>query len=184
MSVKSTTADEQSKAKDAGKVTHILGSLSDEEIAKFDVNSGNYKSIIVNVDKEGNITGVKDNFTGEDLYTGSKDKPFTTTVLDIRALELGNGDKLSDTNTITVGEAGTKDKKATPVEVWAKTAGAKHSGDDTTPYVSAEHGPAVKLSGELRTATAALDENGKPVDGQIVRGADQIHLQNVNIHNS
>ncbi|EBA2138304.1 autotransporter outer membrane beta-barrel domain-containing protein [Salmonella enterica] len=184
VSVKSTTADEQSKAKDAGKVTHILGSLSDEEIAKFDVNSGNYKSIIVNVDKEGNITGVKDNFTGEDLYTGSKDKPFTTTVLDIRALELGNGDKLSDTNTITVGEAGTKDKKATPVEVWAKTAGAKHSGDDTTPYVSAEHGPAVKLSGELRTATAALDENGKPVDGQIVRGADQIHLQNVNIHNS
>ncbi|ECW2471121.1 hypothetical protein EZX71_24860, partial [Salmonella enterica subsp. enterica serovar Java] len=184
VSVKSTTADEQSKAKDAGKVTHILGSLSDEEIAKFDVNSGNYKSIIVNVDKEGNITGVKDNFTGEDLYTGSKDKPFTTTVLDIRALELGNGDKLSDTNTITVGEAGTKDKKATPVEVWAKTAGAKHSGDDTTPYVSAEHGPAVKLSGELRTATATLDENGKPVDGQIVRGADQIHLQNVNIHNS
>ncbi|EMJ2324747.1 autotransporter outer membrane beta-barrel domain-containing protein [Salmonella enterica] len=184
VSVKSTTADEQSKAKDAGKVTHILGSLSGEEIAKFDVNSGNYKSIIVNVDKEGNITGVKDNFTGEDLYTGSKDKPFTTTVLDIRALELGNGDKLSDTNTITVGEAGTKDKKATPVEVWAKTAGAKHSGDDTTPYVSAEHGPAVKLSGELRTATAALDENGKPVDGQIVRGADQIHLQNVNIHNS
>lgn len=184
VSVKSTTADEQSKAKDAGKVTHILGSLSDEEIAKFDVNSGNYKSIIVNVDKEGNITGVKDNFTGEDLYTGSKDKPFTTTVLDIRALELGNGDKLSDTNTITVGEAGTKDKKATPVEVWAKTAGAKHSGDDTTPYVSAEHGPAVKLSGELRTATAALDENGKPVDGQIVRGADQIHLQNANIHNS
>ncbi|EEC5004395.1 autotransporter outer membrane beta-barrel domain-containing protein [Salmonella enterica] len=184
VSVKSTTADEQSKAKDAGKVTHILGSLSDKEIAQFDFNSGNYKSIIVNVDKEGNITGVKDNFTGQDLYTGSQDKPFTTTVLDIRALELGNGDKLSDTNTITVGEAGTKDKKATPVEVWAKTAGAKHSGDDTTSYVSAEHGPAVKLSGDLRTATAALDENGKPVDGQIVRGADQIHLQNVNIHNS
>ncbi|EHT6840822.1 autotransporter outer membrane beta-barrel domain-containing protein, partial [Salmonella enterica] len=44
--------------------------------------------------------------------------------------------------------------------------------------------PAVKLSGNLRTATAQLDENGKPMDGQIVRGADQIHLQNVNIHNS
>lgn len=181
VSVEPTTADEQSKAPDAGKVTHILGSLSDKEIAEFDVNSGNYKSIIVNVDKEGNITGVKDNFAGGDLYTGTKDKPFTTTVLDIRALELGNGDK---TNTITVGEAGTKDKKATPVEVWAKTAGAKHSGDDTTSYVSAEHGPAVKLSGKLRTATAALDENGKPIKGQIVRGADQIHLQNVNIHNS
>lgn len=187
VSVKSTTADEQSKAKDAGKVTHILGSLSGEEIAQFDVNSGNYKSIIVNVDKEGNITGVKDNFTGEDLYTGSKDKPFTTTVLDIRALELGNGDKLSDTNTITVGEAGTKDKKATPVEVWAKTAGAKWdkgANDGQGAYDKSGNGPAVKLSGELRTATAALDENGKPVDGQIVRGADQIHLQNVNIHNS
>lgn len=187
VSVKSTTADEQSKAKDAGKVTHILGSLSGEEIAQFDVNSGNYKSIIVNVDKEGNITGVKDNFIGEGLYTGSKDKPFTTTVLDIRALELGNGDKLSDTNTITVGEAGTKDKKATPVEVWAKTAGAKWDKDANGgqgAYDKSGNGPAVKLSGELRTATAALDENGKPVDGQIVRGADQIHLQNVNIHNS
>ncbi|EEN2846431.1 autotransporter outer membrane beta-barrel domain-containing protein [Salmonella enterica] len=187
VSVKSTTADEQSKAKDAGKVTHILGSLSDKEIAQFDFNSGNYKSIIVNVDKEGNITGVKDNFTGQDLYTGSQDKPFTTTVLDIRALELGNGDKLSDTNTITVGEAGTKDKKATPVEVWAKTAGAKWDKDANGgqgAYDKSGNGPAVKLSGELRTATAALDENGKPVDGQIVRGADQIHLQNVNIHNS
>ncbi|HGB5419688.1 TPA: hypothetical protein ACIVQF_005460, partial [Salmonella enterica subsp. enterica serovar Muenchen] len=79
--------------------------------------------------------------------------------------ELGNG-KLADTNTITVGEAGSK---ATPVDVWAKTAGTA---------------PAVKLSGDLRTATAQLDENGKPMDGQVVRGADQIHLQNVNIHNS
>ncbi|EKC2615854.1 autotransporter outer membrane beta-barrel domain-containing protein [Salmonella enterica] len=183
VSVKSTTADEQSKAPDAGKVTHILGSLSDQEIAEFDVNSRDYKSIIVNVDKEGNVTGVKDNFTGQDLYTGSKDKPFTTTVLDIRALELGNGDKLSDTNTITVGEAGTKDKKATPVEVWAKTAGAKWNSDNHG-YDKSGNGPAVKLSGELRTATAPLDENGKPMEGQIVRGADQIHLQNVNIHNS
>ncbi|EBT5359862.1 autotransporter outer membrane beta-barrel domain-containing protein [Salmonella enterica] len=180
VSVKSTTADEQSKAKDAGKVTHILGRLSDKEIAQFDVNSGNYKSIIVNVDKEGNITGVKDNFAGRDLYTGTKDKPFTTTVLDIRALELGNGDK---TNTITVGEAGTKDKKASPVEVWAKTAGAKWD-DDKQAFDKSGNGPAVKLSGKLRTATAALDENGKPMEGQIVRGADQINLQNVNIHNS
>lgn len=172
----------QSEAPDAGKVTHILGSLSPDELARFDVNSGSYKSVIVDVDTSGKIiTGVKDNFTGKDLYTGTKDKPFTTTVLDIRALELGNG-KLSDTNTITVGEAGSK---ATPVEVWAKTAGAKHSGDnESSPYVSAEHGPAVKLSGNLRTATAQLDENGKPVEGQVVRGADQIHLQNVNIHNS
>lgn len=176
VSVESTTADEQSKAKDAGKVTHILGSLSGKEIADFDVNSGNYKSIIVNVDKAGNVTA-KDNFTANDLYTGTKDKPFTTTVLDIRALELSNGDKLSDTNTITVGEAGTKDKKATPVEVWAKTT-------DNAGTLKDKLTPAVKLSGELRTATAPLDENGKPMEGQIVRGADQIHLQNVNIYNS
>ncbi|ECF1925679.1 autotransporter outer membrane beta-barrel domain-containing protein, partial [Salmonella enterica subsp. enterica serovar Newport] len=89
---------------------------------------------------------------------------------DIRALELGNGE-LAAPNTITVGEAGTKDKKATPVEVWAKTAGTAAT-------------PAVKLSGNLRTATAQLDADGKPVNNEIVRGADQIHLQNVNIHNN
>ncbi|EKQ9927485.1 autotransporter outer membrane beta-barrel domain-containing protein, partial [Salmonella enterica subsp. enterica serovar Panama] len=166
-----TNADSQSKAANAGHVTHILGSLTADELKEFDPLTGEYKSVIVNVDDKGNVTGVKDNFTRDDLYTGTQDKPFTTTVLDIRALELGNGDKLSDTNTITVGEAGTKDKKATPVEVWAKTADSAGT-------------PAVKLSGDLRTATAQLDENGKTVDGQIVRGADQIHLQNVNIHNS
>lgn len=163
--VAATTADMQSQAPGAGKVTHILGSLSKDEIAKFDVNSGNYNSVIINVDGKGSSTGVKDSFAAKDLYTGTQDTPFTTTVLDIRALELGNG-KLADTNTITVGEAGSK---ATPVDVWAKTAGTA---------------PAVKLSGDLRTATAQLDENGKPMDGQVVRGADQIHLQNVNIHNS
>ncbi|HFG4856821.1 TPA: autotransporter outer membrane beta-barrel domain-containing protein [Salmonella enterica subsp. enterica] len=163
--VAATTADMQSQAPGAGKVTHILGSLSKDEIAKFDVNSGNYNSVIINVDGKGSATGVKDSFAAKDLYTGTQDTPFTTTVLDIRALELGNG-KLADTNTITVGEAGSK---ATPVDVWAKTAGTA---------------PAVKLSGDLRTATAQLDENGKPMDGQVVRGADQIHLQNVNIHNS
>ncbi|EDC5360368.1 autotransporter outer membrane beta-barrel domain-containing protein [Salmonella enterica] len=165
-----TNADSQSKAANAGHVTHILGSLSADELKEFDPLTGEYKSVIVNVDDKGNVTGVKDNFTRDDLYTGTQDKPFTTTVLDIRALEMGNG-ALADTNTITVGEAGTKDKKASPVEVWAKTADSAGT-------------PAVKLSGELRTATAQLDENGKPVDGQIVRGADQIHLQNVNIHNS
>ncbi|HEC6738765.1 TPA: autotransporter outer membrane beta-barrel domain-containing protein [Salmonella enterica subsp. enterica serovar Thompson] len=163
--VAATTTDVQSQAPGAGKVTHILGSLSKDEIAKFDVNSGDYNSVIINVDGKGSATGVKDSFAAKDLYTGTQDKPFTTTVLDIRALELGNGN-LADTNTITVGEAG---NKATPVDVWAKTAGTA---------------PAVKLSGDLRTATAQLDENGKPMDGQVVRGADQIHLQNVNIHNS
>lgn len=179
--VAATTTEAQGKALGAGKVTHILGSLTKEEIAQYNPVSGNYKSVIVDVDSAGNITGVKDKFTAKDLYTGTQDTPFTTTVLDIRALELGNG-KLADTNTITVGEAGSK---ATPVEVWAKTAGAKHQGDnESNPYVNAENGPAVKLSGNLRTATAQLDENGKPMENEIVRGADQIHLQNVNIHNS
>ncbi|EIC4355867.1 hypothetical protein K9Y36_004955, partial [Salmonella enterica] len=146
--------------------------------------SGRYKSVVVNVDDKGNVTGVKDNFTGKDLYTGSKDKPFTTTVLNIEAPELGNG-ALAETNIITVGEAADKGKKATPIEVWAKTALAykdKVTSDTVTPVKAAT--PAVTLSGDLRTATAQLDENGKPVAGEVVRGADQIHLQNVNIHNS
>ncbi|HAK0381795.1 TPA: autotransporter outer membrane beta-barrel domain-containing protein [Salmonella enterica] len=164
-----TDADSQSKAGDAGQVTHILGSLSSNELKEFDPLTGEYKSVILNTDGKGNITGVKDSFTAKDLYTGTKDNPFTTTVLDIRALELGNG-KLSDPNTITVGEAGSK---ATPIEIWAKTAG---KGDAAK--------PAVKLSGDLRTATAQVNESGNPVEGQVVRGADQIHLQNINIHNS
>ncbi len=180
VSTAATTAEDQSRVANAEGITHYLGGLSADEISQYDPVSGSYKSVIVNVDKDGNVTGVKDNFTGKDLYTGSQDKPFTTTVLNIEVPELGNG-ALADTNTITVGEAGSK---AAPVDVWAKTAGAKHSADDSSPYVSAEHGPAVKLSQELRTATAQLDENGNPVEGQVVRGADQIHLQNVNIHNS
>ncbi|EII7450738.1 hypothetical protein LHS21_005057, partial [Salmonella enterica subsp. enterica serovar Newport] len=183
--VQLASVDEQSKAPGAGKVTHILGSLTKEEIAQYNPVSGNYNSVIINVDnKDNKATGVKDSFTANDLYTGTQDNPFTTTVLDVRALELGNGE-LAAPNTITVGESGTKDKKATPVEVWAKTAGVKHTdNDETKPWVSAENGPAVKLSGNLRTATAQLDENGNPVKNETVRGADQIHLQNVNIHNS
>ncbi|ELW8411616.1 hypothetical protein SIL38_004611, partial [Salmonella enterica] len=169
--VQLASVDEQSKAPGAGKVTHILGSLTNEEIAQYNPVSGNYNSVIINVDnKDNKATGVKDSFTANDLYTGTQDNPFTTTVLDVRALELGNGE-LAAPNTITVGEAVTKDKKATPVEVWAKTAGTAAT-------------PAVKLSGNLRTATAQLDADGKPVKNEIVRGADQIHLQNVNIHNN
>ncbi|EHL2852493.1 autotransporter outer membrane beta-barrel domain-containing protein [Salmonella enterica subsp. enterica serovar Hvittingfoss] len=178
ISTPATDSDAQSKVANAESITHYLGGLSADkadkadEIAQYDPASGSYKSVIVNVDKDGNVTGVKDNFTGKDLYTGSQDKPFTTTVLDIRALELGNG-SLADTNTITVGEAGTKDKKATPVDVWAKTVGKADVSK-----------PAVKLSGNLRTATAQLDADGNPITGEVVRGADQIHLQNVNIHNN
>ncbi|ELZ8477928.1 autotransporter outer membrane beta-barrel domain-containing protein [Salmonella enterica] len=172
VSVSSVPSDEQSKVPGAESITHILGSLSAGDISSYDFAAGNYKSVIVNTDKDGNITGVKDNFTGKDLYTGTQDNPFTTTVLDVRALELGNGE-LAAPNTITVGEAVTKDKKATPVEVWAKTAGTADVAK-----------PTVKLSGNLRTATAQLDADGKPVKNEIVRGADQIHLQNVNIHNN
>ncbi|ENL0803458.1 autotransporter outer membrane beta-barrel domain-containing protein [Salmonella enterica] len=173
ISTPATDADAQSKVANAESITHYLGGLSTDEITQYDPASGNYKSIIVNVDDKGNVTGVKDNFTGKDLYTGSQDKPFTTTVLDIRSLELGNG-ALADTNVITVGDAGTKDRKAAPMDIRARTWFKD----------SAEDGAAVRLSGNLRTVTAQLDENGKSVDGQIVRGADQIHLQNVNIHNS
>lgn len=173
ISTPATDADAQSKVANAESITHYLGGLSTDDITQYDPASGNYKSIIVNVDDKGNVTGVKDNFTGKDLYTGSQDKPFTTTVLDIRAPELGNG-ALADTNVITVGDAGTKDRKAAPMDIRARTWFKD----------SAEDGAAVRLSGNLRTVTAQLDENGKPVDGQIVRGADQIHLQNVNIHNS
>ncbi|ECJ9599494.1 autotransporter outer membrane beta-barrel domain-containing protein [Salmonella enterica] len=167
VSVSSVPSDEQSKVPGAGSITHILGSLSASDISSYNFAAGNYKSVIVNTDKDGNITGVKDNFTGKDLYTGTQDKPFTTTVLDVRALELSNGE-LAATNTITVGETGSK---ATPVDVWAKTAGTAAT-------------PVVKLSGNLRTTTAQLDADGKPVKNEIARGADQIHLQNVNIHNS
>ncbi|EFP2800126.1 autotransporter outer membrane beta-barrel domain-containing protein [Salmonella enterica] len=167
VSVSSVPSDEQSKVPGAESITHILGSLSPDDISSYDFAAGNYKSVIVNTDKDGNIAGVKDNFTGKDLYTGTQDKPFTTTVLDVRALEVSNGE-LAATNTITVGETGSK---ATPVDVWSKTAGTAAT-------------PAVKLSGNLRTTTAQLDADGKPVKNEIVRGADQIHLQNVNIHNS
>ncbi|EEC2776107.1 autotransporter outer membrane beta-barrel domain-containing protein [Salmonella enterica] len=173
ISTPATDADAQSKVANAESITHYLGGLSTDDITQYDPASGNYKSIIVNVDDKGNVTGVKDNFTGKDLYTGTQDKPFTTTVLDIGAPELGNG-ALADTNVITVGDAGTKDRKAAPMDIRARTWFKD----------SAEDGAAVRLSGNLRTVTAQLDENGKPVDGQIVRGADQIHLQNVNIHNS
>ncbi|EDV9855291.1 autotransporter outer membrane beta-barrel domain-containing protein [Salmonella enterica subsp. enterica serovar Java] len=178
-----TDADTQSKAPDAGHVTHILGSLiAGDDAGTPDPLTGEYKSVIINVDKSGNVTA-KDNFTANDLYTGTQDNPFSTTVLDIRPLELGNG-ALTDTNAITVGEAGSN---ATPIEVWAKTAGAKWDSTlnhNAGGYDKSGNGPAVKLSGDLRTATTQVDGSGSPMEGQIVRGADQIHLQNVNIHNS
>ncbi|EAA2596959.1 hypothetical protein DNM18_27200, partial [Salmonella enterica subsp. enterica] len=58
-----TNADSQSKAANAGHVTHILGSLNADELKEFDPLTGEYKSVIVNVDDKGNVTGVKDNFT-------------------------------------------------------------------------------------------------------------------------
>ncbi|ECB7405185.1 hypothetical protein E1K39_28255, partial [Salmonella enterica subsp. enterica serovar Java] len=77
ISTPATDADAQSKVANAESITHYLGGLSTDEITQYDPVSGNYKSIIVNVDDKGNVTGVKDNFTGKDLYTGTQDKPFT-----------------------------------------------------------------------------------------------------------
>ncbi|EKC7221997.1 autotransporter outer membrane beta-barrel domain-containing protein [Salmonella enterica] len=181
-----TTAAEQSKAEGAGNTTHYLGSQSAAELATFDTSANDFRAVIVNK-KDGKIVGVKDKFSATDLYTGTKDTPFTTTVLDIRALEMGNGD-LAATNTISVGDVAVKGQKVTPVDVWAKTAGAELSGVEynNDKHVAAKSDtPAVRLSGELRTATTQLDENGKPMaDASVVRGADQIELHNVNIHNT
>ncbi|EMW0227413.1 autotransporter outer membrane beta-barrel domain-containing protein [Salmonella enterica] len=181
-----TTAAEQSKAEGAGNTTHYLGSQSAAELATFDTRANDFRAVIVNK-QDGKIVGVKDKFSATDLYTGTKDTPFTTTVLDIRALEMGNGD-LAATNTISVGDVAVKGQKVTPVDVWAKTAGAELSGveyDNNKHVVAKTDAPAVRLSGELRTATTQLDENGKPMaDGSVVRGADQIELHNVNIHNT
>ncbi|EFS2651457.1 autotransporter outer membrane beta-barrel domain-containing protein [Salmonella enterica] len=181
-----TTTAEQSKAEGAGNITHYLGSLSAAELAEFDTRANNFLAVIVNK-QDGKIVGVKDKFSATDLYTGTKDKPFTTTVLDIRALEMGNGD-LAATNTISVGDMAVKGQKVTPVDVWAKTAGADLSGveyNNDQHVVAKTDAPAVRLSGQLRTATTQLDENGKPMaDGSVVRGADQIELHNVNIHNT
>ncbi|ECF1925701.1 hypothetical protein E1L25_27735, partial [Salmonella enterica subsp. enterica serovar Newport] len=70
--VQLASVDEQSKAPGAGKVTHILGSLTNEEIAQYNSVSGNYNSVIINVDnKDNKATGVKDSFTANDLYTGT-----------------------------------------------------------------------------------------------------------------
>ncbi|ECF1925739.1 hypothetical protein E1L25_27935, partial [Salmonella enterica subsp. enterica serovar Newport] len=62
-----TDADSQSKAGDAGRVTHILGSLSSKELQEFDPLTGEYKSVILNADGK----GMKDSFTAKDLYTGT-----------------------------------------------------------------------------------------------------------------
>ncbi|EEH4119251.1 hypothetical protein G7563_005161, partial [Salmonella enterica subsp. enterica] len=54
----STSADSQSKAGDAGQVTHILGSLTSSELTTPDPLTGEYNSVIVNTDGDGNVTGV------------------------------------------------------------------------------------------------------------------------------
>ncbi|EIY5517898.1 autotransporter outer membrane beta-barrel domain-containing protein [Salmonella enterica] len=157
--VKATSAEEQKKVKNAETITHHLGWA---DVGGYDFTAGRYNPVILETDKDGKVTGIKRDFTAADLYTGTQDKPFTTTVLNIEAPVMGNGAP-AEANTITVGEASTKDRKATPVEVWART----------------EKG-AVKLSGELKTAITVAGKDGAP---EVIRGADRIVLQNVNIHN-
>ncbi|ECN6753429.1 autotransporter outer membrane beta-barrel domain-containing protein [Salmonella enterica subsp. enterica serovar Newport] len=158
--VKATSAEEQKKVENAETITHHLGWA---DVGGYDFTAGRYNPVILETDKDGKVTGIKRDFTAADLYTGTQDKPFTTTVLNIAAPVMGNGVP-AEANTITVGEASTKDKKATPVEVWART----------------EKG-AVKLSGDLKTAITVAGKDGAP---EVIRGADRIILQNVNIHNS
>ncbi|EAM9431482.1 hypothetical protein BCN13_26990, partial [Salmonella enterica] len=157
--VKATSAEEQKKVENAETITHHLGWA---DVGGYDFTAGRYNPVILETDKDGKVTGIKRDFTAADLYTGTQDKPFTTTVLNIEAPVMGNGAP-AEANTITVGEASTKDRKATPVEVWART----------------EKG-AVKLSGELKTAITVAGKDGTP---EVIRGADRIVLQNVNIHN-
>ncbi|MEX8626584.1 autotransporter outer membrane beta-barrel domain-containing protein [Salmonella enterica] len=157
--VKATSAEEQKKVENAETITHHLGWA---DVGGYDFTAGRYNPVILETDKDGKVTGIKRDFAAADLYTGTQDKPFTTTVLNIEAPVMGNGAP-AETNTITVGEASTKDRKATPVEVWART----------------EKG-AVKLSGELKTAITVAGKEGAP---EVIRGADRIVLQNVNIHN-
>ncbi|HAF2609406.1 TPA: autotransporter outer membrane beta-barrel domain-containing protein [Salmonella enterica] len=157
--VKATSAEEQKKVENAETITHHLGWT---DVGGYDFTAGRYNPVILEADKDGRVTGIKRDFTAADLYTGTQDKPFTTTVLNIEAPVMGNGAP-AEANTITVGEASTKDRKATPVEVWART----------------EKG-AVKLSGELKTAITVAGKEGAP---EVIRGADRIVLQNVNIHN-
>lgn len=157
--VKATSAEEQKKVENAETITHHLGWT---DVGGYDFTAGRYNPVILEADKDGRVTGIKRDFTAADLYTGTQDKPFTTTVLNIQAPVMGNGAP-AEANTITVGEASTKDRKATPVEVWART----------------EKG-AVKLSGELKTAITVAGKEGAP---EVIRGADRIVLQNVNIHN-
>ncbi|HAD5970104.1 TPA_asm: autotransporter outer membrane beta-barrel domain-containing protein [Salmonella enterica subsp. enterica serovar Typhimurium] len=160
--VKATSAEEQKKVANAESVTHYLGWA---DVGVYDFAAGRYNPVILDADANGKVTGVKRAFTAADLYTGTQDKPFTTTVLNIEAPVMG-GDNQAEANTITVGEAGTKDKKATPVDVWARTDSAEG---------------AVKLNGDLKTAVSVAGENGAP---EVIRGADRIVLQNMNIHNS
>lgn len=158
--VKATSAEEQKKVENAETITHHLGWA---DVGSYDFAAGRYNPVILATDKDGKVTGIKRDFAAADLYTGTQDKPFTTTVLNIEAPVMGNGAP-AEANTITVGEVSTKDKKATPVDVWART----------------EKG-AVKLSGELKTAITVAGKDGVP---EVIRGADRIVLQNVNIHNS
>ncbi|MIV19658.1 autotransporter outer membrane beta-barrel domain-containing protein, partial [Salmonella enterica] len=157
--VKATSAEEQKKVENAETITHHLGWA---DVGGYDFTAGRYNPVILETDKDGKVTGIKRDFTAADLYTGTQDKPFTTTVLNIEAPVMGNGAP-AEANKITVGEASTKDRKATPVEVWART----------------EKG-AVKLSGELKTAITVAGKDGTP---EVIRGADRIVLQNVNIYN-
>ncbi|EHI3123006.1 autotransporter outer membrane beta-barrel domain-containing protein, partial [Salmonella enterica] len=60
---------------------------------------------------------------------------------------------------------------------------AASNGKVTPSSIRAESAVAVELTGNLRTAQPVLDKDGKPVAGKVIRDADKIILQNINIQN-
>ncbi|EAO2673704.1 autotransporter outer membrane beta-barrel domain-containing protein [Salmonella enterica] len=104
----------------------------------------------------------KRTYSAAELNTLTKDKALT------KALSIDASQSATDTKAVvySLGDAASKDGKVTPSTI------------------RAESSVAVELAGTLRTAQPELDKDGKPVAGKVVRDADKIILQNINIHNS
>ncbi|EDW1488843.1 autotransporter outer membrane beta-barrel domain-containing protein [Salmonella enterica subsp. enterica] len=100
-------------------------------------------------------------YSAVELNALTKDKALT------EALPIDVSPSATDTKAVvySLGDAASKDGKVTPSSIRAESA------------------VAVDLTGTLRTAQPELDKDGKPVAGKVVRDADKIILQNINIQN-
>ncbi|EAQ6819643.1 hypothetical protein BCN13_27185, partial [Salmonella enterica] len=100
-------------------------------------------------------------YSAAELNALTKDKALT------EALPIDVSPSATDTKAVvySLGDAASKDGKVTPSSIRAESA------------------VAVDLTGTLRTAQPELDKDGKPVAGKVVRDADKIILQNINIQN-